>query len=449
MKTFYFFLLTIVSISTISFAQDTTASFEPFAWGDFTWLNGNSRQHSALLDGKYFTGQFLLDANYNLSNHHPIDHTVVGSTALARDNEFQVSHIGFGGDFHYENARGRLLLQLGTRSTVVPVNDYSVYHGQHELADVYRYISEGYAGYHFDAMHGINIDVGLFTSYVGLFSYYNFDNWAYQSSFMSDNTPWYFNGMRIQAFPSDKVKFELWLVNGWQSYGKFNTGPGLGFQVLWRPEEWLSVLTNNYYGTDAAGIPDRIRFHTDNSVQVRYHHSPNSFINRGAFSITQDVGFEDGGGVSGFSGDNGPMQYFISGMIYHRLSMANDHLGWTVGAGYMNNPGRYLVLLPTGNASALPNPYNPTQTVGTHLFTANAGDPFHGWDASTTFDWMPNEFVTWRLEVVHRETDVPYFAGPGGVTSPTGYTTTSLPSDWQPDLVKAETRLIAALLCRF
>ncbi len=28
---------------------------EPFAFGDFTWLNGTNRQHKALLDSPYFT----------------------------------------------------------------------------------------------------------------------------------------------------------------------------------------------------------------------------------------------------------------------------------------------------------------------------------------------------------------------------------------------------------
>ena len=30
----------------------------PFAFGDFTWLNGNSRQATSVLDSKYFTGEF-------------------------------------------------------------------------------------------------------------------------------------------------------------------------------------------------------------------------------------------------------------------------------------------------------------------------------------------------------------------------------------------------------
>ena len=424
-------------------------SSEPFAWGDFTWLNGNDRRHSQLLETKYFTGRFLLDVNYTASNRHPIDQTVVGSTALARDNTFELSVVALGGDFHYDNVRASLLLQLGTRATVVPRNDLSTFHGQFDLADSYRYFSEANAGYHFDVWHGINVDAGLFMSYVGLFSYYNAENWAYQPSFTSDNTPWFFNGIRVQIFPSDRLKLELWLVNGWQSYAKFNNGPGVGCQILWRPAESVSILSNEYYGTDTQDHPDRIRIHSDNSLQVCYLNRPGKFINRAAFSITQDVGFENGGGVGGFSGSDGPKQYFLSGMLYHRMWMENDHLGWTVGGGYINNPGRYLVLLPSGDASPLPNPYNPIQTVGTHPFTANPGDQFHGWDFSTTLDWMPNDIFTWRVEVVHREASVPYFAGPGGITSPDGYTTTPIPSGWKPDLVKSETRFVWALLVRF
>jgi hypothetical protein len=61
---------------------------------------------------------------------------------------------------------------------------------------------------------------------------------------------------------------------------------------------------------------------------------------------------------------------------------------------------------------------------------------------------MPNQSLTFRVEYVHREANVPYFAGKGGVTSPTGYSTTTLPADWRPDLVKTEDRIILALLFR-
>jgi hypothetical protein len=139
-----------------------------------------------------------------------------------------VTQLGVGGDFHYDNVRARFMTQYGMYSTTTPRNDSSYSRGQWDLADAYRYLSEAYGGYHWNAMHGINVDAGIFMSYVGLFSYYNFDNWAYQPSYVSSNTPWFFTGVRAQFFPTDKLKIEPWFVNGWQSYGRFNNRPGMG-----------------------------------------------------------------------------------------------------------------------------------------------------------------------------------------------------------------------------
>ena len=89
----------------------------PFAFGDFSWLNGNSRKTSSpLLDSKYFSSDITLDLNYTHSYNSPIDNTVVGSTALSRDNELQLSYLGFGGDVHVDHVRGRIMMQFGTRS---------------------------------------------------------------------------------------------------------------------------------------------------------------------------------------------------------------------------------------------------------------------------------------------------------------------------------------------
>lgn len=431
---------------------DAHAPKVPFDGYDMTWQNGNDRRKSAVLQSKYVTGIVMLDANYTHSFNNPNDNTVVGSTALARNNEVTLSGIYLGGEFNYKNAHARILTQFGTRATVVPRNDFSPYRGQYDLANVYRYLSEAYAGYHIDKWYGINIDAGMFMSYVGLNSYYQVENWEYQASFTSDNTPWFFNGLRIQVFPTKKLKIEGWLINGWQSYGKFNSMPGFGGNITWCPNEAVKLLTNDYYGADAANIPDRKRFHSDNSLQVRYYNKPESKgISRMAFSLTGDLGFEKGGGVNGFSNADtakGPAQYFASAMFYNRVWFYKNKFAWTFGGGLMTNPGRYLVLYPTGQASPLPNPNNPTQTAGLYPFSANPGDPFKGWDCSTNFDWMPNQSITFRVEYVHRHANVPYFAGKGGVTSPTGYTTTPLPADWRPDLVKSEDRIIFAMLFR-
>ena len=82
-------------------------------------------------------------------------------------------------------------------------------------------ISEAYGGYHWNAMHGINIDAGMFLSYIGLFSYYNFDNWAYQPSYVSSNTPLVFQRRpSANTLPYCPLEIEPWFVNGWQSYNR-------------------------------------------------------------------------------------------------------------------------------------------------------------------------------------------------------------------------------------
>jgi len=433
---------------------------EPFSFADFTWLNGNARTKEVPFDTKFFTPEIRADASYIYSFNHPKDDTISGSSEVFRSDEVQLTQLGVGGDFHYDNVRARLMTQFGMYSQTTPRNDASPARGQWNLADAYRYISEAYGGYHINALHGINVDAGIFMSYVGLFSYYNFDNWAYQPSYVSSNTPWFFNGVRVQVFPTEHLKIEPWFVNGWQSYGRFNNRPGFGLQVLWRPNGWLSILGNQYMlGEDTLNTPGRVRYHTDDSIQIKYYDKPENFLSKMAFSLTGDAGCEHGGGVScDTNSAKGPKQSFLGFMFYNRWWFHRDIFALTVGGGRINNSGRYLVLLPPINGA--------TAASGTPYFTENPGDPFKAWDLSETFDYMPSQYITFRWEFDHRAASVPYWSGPGGVTPPGGNNGTPssfaclngtvAPSAgcgsvglWQPDLTKIENRFNLAILVKF
>jgi hypothetical protein len=419
---------------------------EPFAFADFTWLTGNPRTKDTPYATKFFTPEIRSDVNYTYDFRHPQDDTISGSSEIFRANEVQVTQLGVGGDFHYDNVRARLMTQFGMYSQTTPRNDASPARGQWNLADAYRYVSEAYGGYHFNIQHGVNVDAGIFMSYVGLFSYYQFDNWAYQPSYVSSNTPWFFNGVRVQWFPTAKLKIEPWFINGWQSYGRFNNRPGLGGQILWRPNGNWSIVGNQYgYGEDALGVPSRTRYHTDDSVQYKYYQSTKSFISMAAATLTGDAGCESGGGVSCFgNGKTGPKQSFLGFMAYNRLWFDRDRYAVTIGGGRINNPGRYLVLLPPINGA--------TAASGTPYFTENPGDPYKAWDVSLTGDYMPSQYFTYRLEYNHRAANVPYFSGPGGVTPPGGNTIGapgSVVPGWSPDLRYSENRLTGALLVKF
>lgn len=431
--------------------QPESPAKEPFAFADWTWLNGNPRTKEAAFDSKFFTPEIRADVEYTYDFNHPKDDTIGGSSEIFRSNEVGITQLGVGGDFHYDHVRARLMTQFGMYSQTTPRNDASYSRGQWNLADAYRYVSEAYGGYHWDALHGINVDAGIFMSYVGLFSYYNFDNWAYQPSFVSSNTPWFFTGMRIQVFPTEKLKIEPWIINGWQSYARFNGRLGLGGQILYRPTGWISITSNNYgLGADALGIPNRTRLHTDNSIEVKYYDHPERFLDKMAFSVTADAGCESGGGVSCTGNRKNAQsqivaykQSFLGYMVYNRWWFHKDRHAMTVGGGKINNPGRYIVLLPPIDGA--------TATSGTPYFTENPGDPFKAWDISGTYDYMPSQYITFRWEFNHRHANVPYWSGPGGITPPggnNGNPAATIPG-WQPDLRNTEDRATMAILVKF
>jgi Putative beta-barrel porin-2, OmpL-like. bbp2 len=393
-------------------AEVTTKS-APFAYADWTWLNGNARTKDTPLATKYFTPEFRADVNYILDFNHPKDDSMGGSTESFRSDEVQVEQLSFGGDIRVNNVRGRFLTMYGMFATTTPRNDASVGRGQWDLADAYRYVSEAWGGYHWNVQHGINLDAGIFVSYIGLFSYYNFDNWTYQPSYVSSNTPWFFNGVRAQWFPTDKLKIEPWFINGWQSYGRPNGKPGLGGQILYRPKPWVSMVFNNYgLGEDAVGISDRSRLHTDDSIEIKYYDKPENFIDKAAFTFTGDLGCEFGGGVSCTGKGGNPKQAFLGYMFYNRLWAKKDLYGLTIGGGQLNNPGRYLVLLPPIDGA--------TAVTGTPYYTENPGQPYHAYDFTVTYDYMPSQFITFRAEMGYRHTDLPYWTGRGGITPPGG-----------------------------
>jgi hypothetical protein len=431
----------VVSASTVapapvSATTPTVDKTTPFADADWTWLNGNPRTKDFPLATKYFNPEIRVDANYNLDLNHPADDTINGSSEIFRAQEVQLEQLGVGGDLLVDHVHARLMTQFGMYSVTTPRNDASVGRGQWQLNNAYRYLAEAYGGYHWDKMHGINLDAGIFMSYIGLFSYYNFDNWAYQPSFVSSNTPWFFNGVRGQFFITQHLKLEPWFINGWQSYARFNTKPGLGGQIKWTPNNFINVISNNYgYGEDDLNIHGRTRFHTDDSVEVKYYDHPENVIDKMAFSLTGDAGCESGSGVACTGSANHKIftpatptspavyynkQSFLGWMAYDRTWFNKDRYALTIGGGQINNPGRYLVLIPAINGA--------TALTGTAYFPANPGQPYHGTDGTITWDFMPRQYITFRTEYGYRHSDVPYWAGRGGSTPPGGSQNTSIGS---------------------
>ena len=121
--------------------------------------------------------------------------------------------------------------------------------------------------------------------------------------------------------------------------------------------------------------------------------------------------------------------------LANRIWFNNNKLALTLRGDYITNPGGYLAFSPAAPGN-IPNDYDDAIASGKKLQMTQL---------SATFDVMPNDYVTFRFEYGHRESNVPYFAGPGGTTSQTGFSTDPVDPLWKPDLRRSENRFIVAV----
>lgn len=432
------FTLCFLLSTQFVFSQSDTVIRIPFENMDLSWINGQNRQQNFPLtfrDTKtgetILTGVAFLDAYYNYNFANPIDNTQTISSAMGRHNEVTLNQASFGIETNYKNIVGRLWLQYGQMGSIVQDLDGSVLRGRNSSISNLKYIREAAAGYHFNKWYGINVEMGIFMSYIGLESYVLNENWNYQRSMVCDFTPFYFSGARVQAFPSKKYKVELWLLNGWQTYNSWSNSLGIGNSNYYRPNENLQLVANFYYGKDTRSS-NRIRFHHDNSIVARYFKNKiSSGISQAAFSLNTHYGFQSGEGVSRTD------QYMAGTSLANRIWFNKNKLALTLRADYVTNPGLYLA-------------FSPSPVTDNDFNDAIANDPeqkLNIFQATTTFDIMPNDHVTFRFEYSHRKANVPYFAGSGGTTSPDGWIDTD-PAGWRPDLRKTEDRVTLAVSFR-
>lgn len=440
-------------MANILAAQDSLKI--PFKDMDLSWINGQNRQTDFPLtfkgkDGATIaTGVAYLDGYYNYNFANPADNTQTISSTIGRHNEFTLNLASIGIESNYKNIIGRLWLQYGQMASIIQDLDGSVNRGRNTSINNLKYIREAAAGYHFDVWHGINVELGIFMSYIGLESYITQENWSYQRSMVCDFTPFYFSGARIQMFPSEKLKTEIWLLNGWQTYNSFSNSPGIGSSTYYRPNENLQLVANFYLGRDTQN-PDtegnqsnRIRFHHDNSIVKRYYKNPESKgISQAAFSLNSHYGFQS----NSEAGDRvqASENFMLGTSLANRIWFSKNKLALTLKADYMTNQSvvngqniaPYLAFTPAATGD-VPNSFDTA--------IAN-GDKLKLFQFTSTFDVMPNDFVTFRLEYGYRNSSIPYFTGSGGTTSPSGWVNGPVSdTPWAADLKKDEHRVTLAV----
>jgi hypothetical protein len=385
---------------------------------DFGWMNGNNSQPASLLQTGPLTLSLYVDAYYGYQFHDPIDHTVFPTTTAPRHDEISLNLAHLGADVTgLDGPIGRLYIQYGSTVETIAGQDTTTTRGFYLTNRLLQNIQQAAVGWHFHRLHGINTEVGIFPSYVGLESYLPEENWAYNHAFLSDWTPYYFFGFRGQLMLTQRMKLELWIVNGWQTFGEWHEARAGGGLWNWRPREWLSIASSIYAGQEAQGDTGSLRLYTDNNVQVRYFHdtSKDAVVRSLAASVVADLGHEHRG--------NAPSGYMGG------ISLAN-HVEWTE---------RWKSGLRIDFAE------DETQAISTKLpvgspYTLPGKGKLVAGGVTATVDYWPSPWLVTRLEYAHRAANQPYFSGPGGITGPGGVPAMN-PATFTPDLLKSDDRL--------
>ena len=108
----------------------------------------------------------------------------------------------------------------------------------------FRWIYEGSIGFSLSKKNNQWLDVGVFSSPYTFETPKSWDQIAYTRSLAPEMVPYYVTAMRYQNELSKKIKFSLFLMNGWQKIELQKKIPSLGTQLEWRKNnEYISWTT--------------------------------------------------------------------------------------------------------------------------------------------------------------------------------------------------------------
>lgn len=124
----------------------------------------------------------------------------------------------------------------------------------------FRYIYEANLGYKISDK--ISADAGIFPSHIGSESAIAKDNWNLSRSILAENSPYYETGIKLNYKPNDQWTFSLLGLQGWQNIKDHNSSKSFGTQIVFTPNEKLSLNSSSFIGNERPDSAKQLRlFH--------------------------------------------------------------------------------------------------------------------------------------------------------------------------------------------
>ncbi|MCB0793806.1 MAG: porin [Flavobacteriales bacterium] len=164
-----------------------------------------------------------------------------------RTSEFNVNLGLVQAAYSGQRVRGTIGLMAGTYVQYNMVNE----------APALRHVHEASIGYKLSRSRELWLDAGIFPSHIGAESAIGAENPTLTRSLMAEGSAYYEAGLKLNYGPSDKWSISVLVLNGWQRIQRQagNTTPAFGTQVLFEPDDRLTVNWSTFFGSD---VPDSV-----------------------------------------------------------------------------------------------------------------------------------------------------------------------------------------------
>lgn len=316
-----------VGMSSLCFAQEpSSASSEAFSWG-------------ASVDTYYafdFNRPSLIDRSY--------------TTQAARHNEFNVNLAFIEAQYHDESVRGRLALQAGTSVQANYSSEPKI--GSYSGASLSQHIQEATIG--LNISKPLWLDAGIYFSHIGAEGFISKNNLTYSRSLVSDYSPYYQTGVRLNYQPNETWNFQLHLVNGWQTISESNAAKTIGTQIAYQLSPSVSISYNTLLGEEE-------KFRHFHDLVLKW-----SCGNRYQGYLEYDLGFQE-------DSNNSKLRHWMGAAFVHKL-MVRENIGLSARLEGYRDPHQVIVKTPNSKG-------------------------FEVLGASVGIDWDLHSTVVWRNEV--------------------------------------------------
>jgi hypothetical protein len=196
------------------------------------------------------TLNYYIDGYYGYDFNHPIGRVQYLRAYDVLSNAFSLNQAGvvLAMDPNVEEGKRyglRLDLQFGQATATLQGNP-----ANEPRPEIYRNIFQAYGTYVFPLSKGLTVDVGKWSSSIGIEGNYTKDQMNYTRSFYFNYLPFYHMGVRANYKLNDRVAVNYWLVNGTQQSEPTNSYKDELFGLALQPKKNVSWTVNYYVGQD-------------------------------------------------------------------------------------------------------------------------------------------------------------------------------------------------------